>query len=86
MGLHHAGSISLGLDPLLVLLHIARELLYRAPVTDPKRRTDCLQHSDVVRHHEHTALKLAECRRQRVHGLNVEVVGRFVKHEDVRVL
>lgn len=35
--------------------------------------------------HEHAALEGPECARQRIHGLDIEMIRRFVQHEDVRV-
>ena len=35
--------------------------------------------------HQHTALELPKGAREGVHGLDVEVIGRFVQDEDVRV-
>ncbi len=35
--------------------------------------------------HQHAALEVAQGEGERVHGFDVEVVGRFVQDEDVRV-
>ena len=75
----------LGHDPLLVRLDVAREGLHAPIVTHPQTRTHILQHGHVVTDHQDASLKLLERARQGVHGFYVEVIGRFVQDEDVRV-
>ena len=72
-------------DPLLVRLDVPWERLHAAIITHPQTRAHVLQHGHVVTDHQDASLKLPQRARQGVHGLDVEVVGRFVQHEDVRV-
>src|SRR3569833_2989141 len=83
--LDNTSGVGLGGDPLLVHLHVAGELLDGAAVADPEAGADGLQHGDVVADHEHAALEGLEGVGEGVHGLDVEVVGRLVEHEDVGV-
>ena len=72
-------------DTLLVSLDIARKRLHAAIITDPQTRAHVLQHGDIMTDHEHAALERPQRARERVHGLDVQMVGRFVQDEDVRV-
>ena len=72
-------------DPLLVRLDVPRERLHAAIVTHPQARAHVLQHGHVVTDHEDASLELFQRAREGVHGLDVEVVRRFVQDEYVRV-
>lgn len=74
-----------GRDAFLIGVDIARELLDGAALADPQAGAHGLQHRHVVADHQHAALEVAQGEREGVHGFDVEVVGRFVQHEDVWV-
>ena len=54
-------------------------------VADPETRAHVLQHGDVVADHQDASLEGPQGAGEGVHGLDVEVVGRLVQDEDVRV-
>ncbi|KAI6748571.1 hypothetical protein HG530_015344 [Fusarium avenaceum] len=85
MLLNNTRGISLRGNPLLVRLDIAGKLLNSASITNPQRLTHRLQHCNVVRHHQHATLELIERLGQSVHGLDIQMVRRFVKNQDVGI-
>ncbi|KAK4893196.1 hypothetical protein LTR66_014858, partial [Elasticomyces elasticus] len=60
-------------------------MLNSAMVTHPEAVAHALQHRDIVADHQHAALEILQRERQGVHGFDVQVVGRLVEDEDVRV-
>ena len=82
---HNPLLIRLRHNPLLVSPHIPRELLHRPIIAHPQTITYRLQHSNIVTHHQDTALELVQGEGEGVHSFNVEVVGRLVEDEDVWV-
>src|SRR5437773_12408876 len=49
----------------------------------PKPRCDFVDHVVVVRHKQHRAIEFLQRNVQRVDGLQIEVVGRLVKHQKI---
>lgn len=72
-------------NPPLITRHIPRKLLHGAMFANPQARAYCLQHRHVVTDHQHAALEFLQGEGKGVHGFDVQVVGRFVEYEDVRV-
>lgn len=82
---HNTGSISLRGDLLLVGVDGAVELVNSTAVANPETSADTLQHGHIVGDHHHTSLEQAECIRQGIHTLDIQVIGRFVKNKNVRI-
>lgn len=82
----HTGSIRLCRNPLLVVLDGAIKVLDGAVVANPETGTHVLQHGDIVRDHEHTTFEVIESGGERIHGFDVQVVGRLVQNQNVWVL
>lgn len=72
-------------DPLLVRLDVPGERLHAPVIAHPQTRAHVLQHGHVVTDHQHASLERLQGIRQGVHGLDVEMIRRFVQDEDMRV-
>src|SRR5688572_16777490 len=70
----------------LVFLVRPFEIVNRAAVEVPHPRADFLQQILVVRHQEDRALVFLQRHVQRVDRFQIEVVGRLVEHQHVRLL
>lgn len=85
MSLSDTSCVSLGNDSLLVRIDVSREFLYGPLVADPQTGADILYHCNVVGYDQDTALEIVESVSQSVHGLDIEVIGRFVEDENMWV-
>lgn len=73
-------------NSLLIILHRAIKMLDSTIIAHPQARAHVLQHGHIVADHQDTTLELAQRRAESVHGFDIQVIGRFVQDEDVRVL
>ena len=85
MSSNDATGIGLSCDSLLVGLDIPWELFYSSTIANPKTGTDSLQHCDVVTDHQNSTLELPQRCTQCIHSLDIQVIGRFVKNQNMRI-
>jgi len=85
MMLDHPRSIGLFNNPLLISLNIPRKALHTPTIAHPQMGAHVSEHSNIVRDHEHASTKIPQRVGERVHGFYVQVIGRLVEDEDVRV-
>lgn len=85
MMLDHPRSIGLFDNSLLISLNIPRKALHTPTIAHPQVSAHVTEHSNIVRDHEHTSTEIPQRVRECVHGFYVQVIGRLVEDEDVRV-